>query len=106
MRFIEVLIDRLQRSERRLADVALQQVPARLANLILDLVEDEGIVTSEGYKLPIRYTHQRLGTMIGAQRVAVTRAFGKLRKVGAIEIEQRKIHVKDMEALKCVAGRG
>jgi CRP/FNR family transcriptional regulator, cyclic AMP receptor protein len=105
MRFIEVLVERLNRSERRLADIALQQVPARLANLILDLVEDEGIVTKEGYRLPIRYTHDRLGAMIGAQRVAVTRAFGDLRKLGAIETEQRKIHVKDIEALKRLVGR-
>jgi CRP/FNR family transcriptional regulator, cyclic AMP receptor protein len=105
MRFIDVLIRRLQRSERRLADIALQRVPARLANLILDLIEDEGIATREGYRLPISYTHERLGTMIGARRVAVTRALGDLRKSGAIEIERRKIHVKDMETLKLVGGR-
>jgi CRP-like cAMP-binding protein len=43
--------------------------------------------------------------MIGARRVAVTRALGDLRKSGAIEIERRKIHVKDMETLKLVGGR-
>jgi len=43
--------------------------------------------------------------MIGAQRVAVTRAFGELRRIGAIETEQRKIHVKDIEALKRLVGR-
>jgi CRP/FNR family transcriptional regulator, cyclic AMP receptor protein len=105
MRFIDLLIKRLRQSERRLADIALQQVPARLANLILDLIEDEGIVTREGYRLPISYTHERLGTMIGARRVAVTRALGDLRKSGAIEIERRKIHVKDMEILKLIGGR-
>jgi CRP/FNR family transcriptional regulator, cyclic AMP receptor protein len=105
MRFIDLIFKRLRQSERRLADIALQQVPARLANLILDLIEDEGIVTREGYRLPISYTHERLGTMIGARRVSVTRALGDLRKSGAIEIERRKIHVKDMETLKLIGGR-
>jgi hypothetical protein len=30
------------------------------------------------YKLPAAYNHEELGTMIGANRVAVTRTFGRL----------------------------
>jgi DNA-binding transcriptional regulator YhcF (GntR family) len=37
--------------------------------------------------------------MIGAHRVAVTRAFRKLEEAGAVELRERRIHVKDIEAL-------
>jgi CRP/FNR family transcriptional regulator, cyclic AMP receptor protein len=81
-------------------DVALKKVPARLANLILLLVESEGVVTPEGYKIPTRYTHQQLGSMIGANREAVTRAFARLRELGAVNVKWRYIHVEDVETLE------
>ncbi len=41
--------------------------------------------------------------MVGANREAVTRAFGKLRKAGGIEIRDRHIHVTDAAALERLA---
>ena len=103
MRFIEALIKRLRATERRFTDMALKEVPARLASLLGQLCESEGVVTAQGYKIPTRYTHERLGTMIGAKRVAVTRAFTKLKEEEAIEMKQRLIYIKDIEALKRIA---
>jgi CRP/FNR family transcriptional regulator, cyclic AMP receptor protein len=45
-------------------NIAVKEVPARLASLILLLVESQGVRTPAGYKIPTRYTHQQLGTMI------------------------------------------
>ena len=44
--------------------------------------------------------------MIGAGRVAVTRAFDRLKKAGAVEQRSRHIHVPDLEALKRAAETG
>ncbi len=103
LRLIERLSERLRLCERRLEDMSFKEVPARLASLILQLVESEGVVTGEGYRLPIRYTHEQLGAMIAANRVAVTRAFADLREAGAVEQRRRMIHVSDMEALERAA---
>jgi CRP/FNR family transcriptional regulator len=70
---------------------------------ILLLIEGEGLRTATGYKIPTRYTHQQLGSMIGANREAVTRAFVRLREVGAVETRRRYIHVEDIEALRRAA---
>jgi CRP-like cAMP-binding protein len=35
-----------------------------------------------GYKLPIAYTHKELATMIGAERVTVSRILGQLQNEG------------------------
>lgn len=51
----------------------------------------------------LSYTHERLGTMIGAGRVAVTRAFAGLREAEAVEQRERLIRVLDMEALERAA---
>jgi CRP/FNR family cyclic AMP-dependent transcriptional regulator len=57
-------------------------------------------VTGEGYKIPTRYTHEQLATMIGCQRLAVTRAFAKLQDSGSVQLRRRYIHVLDLEVLK------
>ena len=100
LRLIERLSERLRLCESRLEDISFKEVPARLASLILQLIESEGVVTGEGYKIPTHYTHEQLGTMISANRVTVTRALGKLEEAGAIELKHRLIYVKDMEALE------
>jgi CRP/FNR family transcriptional regulator len=98
-----LLGERLIETEGRLADLARKEVPERLASQILRLVESEGLVTSEGYKLPTRYTHQQLATMIGANREAVTRAFGKLRCRGVVELRNRRIFVTGPKTLERIA---
>ena len=43
--------------------------------------------------------------MIGANREAVTRAFGRLQDEGVVQIMRRIIYVNDVEALESAAGR-
>ena len=54
-------------------------------------------------KIPTRYTHARLGTMIGAGRVTVSKAFAELREAGAVEQRDRLLHIVDLEALERAA---
>lgn len=103
LRTVDLLAERLRIQESRMADLALKEVPARLAGLILLLVESEGVVSAGGLRIPIHYTHHLLGTMVGANREAVTRALGHLRRSGAIEIRGRQIHVQNLETLRRIA---
>ena len=104
LRMIQVLSERLRVCETRLEDVGLKDVPARLASLILQLAEGEGVMTPKGPRVPTHYTHRQLATMIGASRESVTRAFTKLRREGTVELRRRRIYVKDVAALKRAAG--
>ena len=106
LKLVQELAQRLHDSEARYSDVVGKDVPARLATLILKLVESEGVVGRESYKIPTRYTHEQLASMIGCKRVAVTRAFSKLKETGAVELEERHIIVKDRMALESLAEAG
>ena len=106
LRLVRELAERLRASERRYADVVGKDVPARLATLILTLVESEGVVSSESYRIPTRYTHEQLASMIGCRRVAVSRAFSKLRESGAVQTRDRRIVVKNLDVLKGLAEAG
>lgn len=100
LQLVHLLSERLSVYERRLEDVSLKKVPARLASLIYLLIEGQGVRDSDGYKIPIRYTHQQLGTMIGANREATTRAVARLRRAGVVETRRRYIYARDLEALE------
>ena len=104
IRAIELLGERLSFYEQRIADMGLKKVPARLASLILQLTESDGIVTGKGrYRLSSHYTHEQLALMIGAKRVAVSRAMNGLREAGAVETGRQRIVVKDADALTRIA---
>jgi CRP/FNR family transcriptional regulator len=104
IRMIQLLSVRLSMCEDRLSDLTRKDVTARLASIILKLSEYEGIVACDrSRRLPTRYTHQQLASMIGANREAVTKAFRRLREAGAVEVRHRYIHVTDLDALEYLA---
>jgi len=105
IRMISILSERLHYYETRMQDVTLKEVPARLASLILFLMESEGVQRPGEIGIPTRYSHERLGTMIGANREAVTRAFGRFQDEGALQIRRRLIYVEDVQTLERAAGR-
>jgi CRP/FNR family transcriptional regulator, cyclic AMP receptor protein len=100
LRLSRILADRIGVLEERLAEVAHEEVPTRLAGAILRLVEGEGVVGPEGVRLPTPYTHAQLASMIGANREATTRAMGTLRDRGAVGVRYRRVYVRDLEALR------
>jgi CRP/FNR family transcriptional regulator, cyclic AMP receptor protein len=100
LRLVRNVAEKLHASEARYADIVGKDVPARLATLILTLVDSEGVVSSESLRLPTHYTHDELASMIGCKRVAVTRAFRRLEEGGAVQLKERRIVVKDIDALK------
>jgi CRP/FNR family transcriptional regulator len=106
LRLVRELAERLHASEARYANMVGKEVPARLASLILTLVDSEGVVSSESYRIPTHYTHEQLASMIGCKRVAVTRAFRKLEEGGAVVLKDRRIVVKDIGALREMAEAG
>ena len=106
LKIMQVLSERLRRQENRLEDATMKDVRSRLAGIIMLLVESEGVRSGTGYRIPAHYTHERLGTMIGANRVAVTRAFGLLQDEGIVELKRRLIHVTNLDALRRSAAYG
>jgi CRP/FNR family transcriptional regulator len=100
LRLMRELAERLRASQVRYANIIHKDVPARLATLILTLVDSEGLVSDESYRIPTRYTHEQLASMIGSKRVAVTRAFRKLEEARAVRLKDRYIIVKDLDALR------
>jgi CRP/FNR family transcriptional regulator len=104
VRLMDLLAENLRLMDARISEVIHKRVYARLASLIVWLINEEGIVAGSGDRVvPYHYTHEQLGTIIGARRVAITLAFRDLQDEGAVELRQRQIHVKDLELLQRIA---
>ena len=104
---IRLLSERLAVCGVRLSDQVSKEVTARLASLVLGLSEHKGVFTRDGSrKIPVRYTHKQLASMVGANREAVTRAFGRLKTAGAVELRKRQIYGTYAEALNRLAEIG
>ena len=104
LRLARMLATRLMLMEDRWADMAEKEVTERLAGLLYMLVESEGVMSKEGPMIPTHYTHKQLGSMIGSQREAVTRAFSELQEGGCVEVRGRCVYVRDFDALRRNAG--
>ena len=104
---IRVLGERLSTCEGRLSDMVRKEVPARLAGLILGLSEHQGVVTVNGSRMiRTRYTHNQLASMVGSNREALTKALGRLKRAGGVEVKARRIHVVDADVLTRIAASG
>jgi CRP/FNR family transcriptional regulator, cyclic AMP receptor protein len=104
LRLMDLLAENLRLMDARISDVMHKRVSARLASLIDWLIDEEGIVDGSGDRvIPYPYTHEQLGTIIGARRVAITLAFRALQDEGVVEVRRRRIHVKDPNLLQRIA---
>jgi CRP/FNR family cyclic AMP-dependent transcriptional regulator len=104
VRLARMLAIRVMLMEDRWADMAEKEVRERLAALLYMLAESEGVMSKEGPMIPTHYTHHQLGSMIGANREAVTRAFAALQEEGCVEQKSRRVYVRDFDALRQAAG--
>lgn len=82
---------RMRKIESRVEDLVFKDVPARLANLLLDLAKDYGKETPQGMLLQIKITHQEIANLIGSIRETVSVVLGDFKRDGWIVFEGRRI---------------
>lgn len=95
---------RARAAEERMAALSFQQVPARLAQSIVDLADRFGKVTPTGVRVDVRITHGQLAELVATTRETLTKVAGWLRSEGIATLERRQIWVHDYDGLLDVAG--
>jgi CRP/FNR family transcriptional regulator, cyclic AMP receptor protein len=85
---------RLSRAERRVADFALDAIPARLDKLLADLSERYGRPEAEGVLIDLPLPHREIASIVGSTRESVTVRLNALRRAGIIDFVDRKILIK------------
>lgn len=90
---------RLEHAEQRLADFALNAIPARLDRLLADFSHRYGIRESAGVLIDIPLPHREIASIVGSTRESVTVRLNAMRREGTIEFVNRRILVKRPEWL-------
>jgi CRP/FNR family cyclic AMP-dependent transcriptional regulator len=91
--------NRLEHAEQRLADFALNAIPARLDRLLADFSHRYGVLESAGVLIDIPLPHREIASIVGSTRESVTVRLNAMRREGTIEFVNRRILVKRPEWL-------
>ncbi|HEY5404131.1 MAG TPA: Crp/Fnr family transcriptional regulator [Pyrinomonadaceae bacterium] len=85
---------RLDHAERRLADFALNAIPARLDRLLAEFSDRYGVSEAAGVLIDIPLPHREIASIVGSTRESVTVRLNAMRREGTIEFVNRRILIK------------
>jgi CRP/FNR family transcriptional regulator, cyclic AMP receptor protein len=100
LRVIEVLCDRLRATDRQMAEVAMQQLPVRLAKALLRMSYTETLSRPTDR---IQVSQRELGNIVGAARESVNKCLNEWQRLGWVHIERTSIAISDRATLERVA---
>lgn len=100
LKVIAVVGSRLRRLVGIIEELSFTTVRQRLIALLLRLAEAGGTPSKEGVRLELAVSHQDLAGELGTVRELVSRNLSRLQAEGFLEVDGRRIIVKDMAGLK------
>jgi CRP/FNR family transcriptional regulator len=100
LKVIAVVGSRLRRLVGLIEELSFTTVRQRLIALILRLTQAEGVRSSEGIRIELTKSHQDLASELGTVRELVSRNLSRLEAEGFLDVEGRKIVVKDLPGLR------
>src|SRR5262249_51702589 len=98
---VKVLCQRLRDTNQVFAEVALLQIPVRLAKAMLRGVNWEGRAPAEPSK--IQFRQRELANMVGSTRESVNKCLRNWQRSGLVRISEGSIVITDRRALENIA---
>lgn len=96
---LQVFINRLNYTEKKLEGFILTDTLARVSFFIADCVNRFAKDKKTPIKLPFPLTHQRIAEFVGSFRETITLAVNKLQKEGVLKIDHGKVTILDLNKL-------
>ncbi|MGB2591283.1 MAG: Crp/Fnr family transcriptional regulator [Candidatus Acidiferrum sp.] len=100
LKVIAVVGSRLRRLVGIIEELSFTTVRQRLIALILRLAQEEGTPSKAGIRVELTQSHEDLASELGTVRELVSRNLSRLHAEGFLDVEGRKIVVKDISGLK------
>ncbi|MDS4042242.1 MAG: Crp/Fnr family transcriptional regulator [Candidatus Competibacter sp.] len=91
IRLLAVLCGRLRANSDFIERLAFQNLPARLARLLLNLAATHGSTTPAGIRIACKLSQQEIGNLIATSRESVNKQLRAWRAQGLLEIERGAI---------------
>jgi len=87
LRLLAVLCSRLRRTSTALEEIALFDLPVRLARVLLKLAEDYGRPSSTGTPIDLKLSQRDLSNLVAASRESVNKLLRTWRENGTVVLE-------------------
>lgn len=100
LKVIAIVGGRLRRLVGIIEELSFTTVRQRLIALLLRMAENSGARSKDGVHMELATGHQELAAELGTVREIVSRNLSRLQAEGYIEVEGRRIVVKDAAGLK------
>lgn len=98
--FIGQLVNRLRRADLVITGLSLNDVPGRVAAMLLHLADAVGEECPEGILVAHELTQTELAAMVGATRETVNRTLTDLAARGIIDSGFRRLTIRDIARLR------
>jgi len=87
----------MQKLQRQIEDLAFKPVVSRMAQLLLDQVQEQGSCFSLGL------THQEIASLIGTTRETASLTLSRLMRLGVLAYDRRTLRIQDIARLRAYA---
>jgi CRP-like cAMP-binding protein len=107
-RVLGVLCDRLRRTSTALEEIALFEVPARLARLLVKLAADYGrpVPGGDAVRIGIKLSQRDLSNLVASSRESVNKQLKVWRDAGIIDLVDGQLIVKRQKELEALYAQG
>jgi CRP/FNR family transcriptional regulator/CRP/FNR family cyclic AMP-dependent transcriptional regulator len=100
IRVMEVLAERLRKTDQQVEDLIFLDVYGRVAKKLLELSDTHGKKVDQGVRIEVRLTQQELASMVGASRESVNKVLGYFTEKHYISTDKHRItlhRISDLE---------
>jgi CRP-like cAMP-binding protein len=94
------LTKQLRASSLKIKSLSLKAAEGKVASVLIQLVDEYGIVKEGAIEIERFPTQQELANMAGTSRETISRTIHSFSKKGLIEIEGQKLRIKNYEKFK------
>lgn len=91
---------RLRRLVGLIEELSFTTIRERLISLLVKLAQSSGEKTERGIEFQLPATHQELANQLGTVRELISRNLMRLQAEGLLEVDARRVVVKDLRGLK------
>ena len=94
----------LRRLTEQASDLVFLDLHGRVAKLLVNIADRRGVALAPGLELDLQLTQSDLARMVGGSRQSVNQILRSFERRGYLDIDGRKVIVKEAEQLKRRAG--
>jgi CRP-like cAMP-binding protein len=100
LRLLAVMCERLRRTSVALEEIALFELPVRLARVLAQLADDYGRPSAAGTRIDFKLSQRDLSTLVASSRESVNKQLRAWRKEGLLDLDAGYIVLRHPTALR------